>query len=340
MTDRPDFWRSSGFHLLTSDDAGRLRVTPEFLRAFFVRPELQPVAESCDNERRLHETLLDDPLWPVPEQMLTDIADPDARENYRHVLRFRDRLAEHGCVEDCYLSLFADGPVDVPPLFVDQLTHVVLRHVLDDCADPLRLRAAELLFRTQKVSLQDGAILLADEETVEFYATTGGLGGLGKLLVQTQTPTRSVELDVLSDENSAIYWQRSDKFDTLLDLSFARRGLDALCRVLEAWIGHFLDLEVRVQPLASIRDEHWVWHVGLDAEASAILNSLYQGRDVDEDELARLLALFRLEFRDISVMLPSIAGRPVYLGLAMSAHDTVRLKPQNLLLNLPLVRAA
>ena len=34
-----------------------------------------------------------------------------------------------------------------------------------------------------------------------------------------------------------------------------------------------------------------------------------------------------------------IAGRPVYLALAADADDAVRMKPQNLLLNLPLHEA-
>ena len=96
----------------------------------------------------------------------------------------------------------------------------------------------------------------------------------------------------------------------------------------------------RIQPVQQIRDERWVWHVGLDVEASGLLNDLYEGRAVDETRLARLLSLFRLEFRDADAMLARVRGRPVYLGLAMSESQRVKLKPQNLLLNLPLARAA
>ena len=35
-----------------------------------------------------------------------------------------------------------------------------------------------------------------------------------------------------------------------------------------------------------------------------------------------------------------VAGKPVYLGLAMSAEQTLKLKPQNLLINLPLAASA
>ena len=117
-----------------------------------------------------------------------------------------------------------------------------------------------------------------------------------------------------------------------------RCGLDALCRVLESWVGHFLETQVRIQPVQKIRDEHWVWHLGLDAEGSALLNELYDGEEVGEDRLQRLLNLFRLEFEDPGLMLPDVAGRPVYLGLAMTAENKVRMKPQNLLVNLPLAR--
>jgi hypothetical protein len=108
--------------------------------------------------------------------------------------------------------------------------------------------------------------------------------------------------------------------------------------VLESWVGHFLETRVRVQPVQKIRDEHWVWHLGLDAEGTALLNALYDGEEVGEDRLQRLLNLFRLEFEDPGLMLPDVAGRPVYLGLAMTAKNKVRMKPQNLLVNLPLAR--
>jgi hypothetical protein len=38
-------------------------------------------------------------------------------------------------------------------------------------------------------------------------------------------------------------------------------------------------------------------------------------------------------------MRPAIAGRPVYLAMAMDSDNKLKLKPQNLLLNLPLNRA-
>ena len=335
-----EFWRSSGYRLLALDAQGRLRPTDDFLRAFLLRPEIVPVAQSCAEELALHEALLEAPSLAVSQQRLAGLADPDAQDNYRVLLGFRDRLLAAASLEAAYLDLVRRGLAGIPPLFLDQLVHAILRHVLDDCADPLRLRAAELLFREQKVTIQDGAIMLADDETVEMRAAEPGVGALAGLLAPSAAPQRSIELDVLDEANAELYWQRSDRFDTVLDVGFAKPGLDALCRVLEAWVVHFTSAPVAIQPVQQIRDERWVWHVGLDAEASALLNDLYEGRSVDEARRGRLLTLFRLEFRDPDDMLARVRGRPVYLGLAMTGGGRVRLKPQNLLVNLPLARAA
>ena len=216
------------------------------------------------------------------------------------------------------------------------MAHALTRNVLDGTANPLQTRAGELFFRSQRATVQDGTIMLADEDTVEMHAQTGGFGELGRMLVEGNAALRQVELDVLSEENAGVYWDRSDRFDTVLDVTFPRPGLDALCRAMEAWIAHFLGLETRIHPVQSIRDEKWRWHVGLDSTATGILNELYQGVDLDDARLSRLLNLFRLEIKDKALMLDDVAGKPVYLGLAMSDGDRVQMKPQNLLVNLPL----
>ena len=337
----PDFWRHSGYHLLERRGNGLLGVTDAFLRAYVERPEMRLVAESCDAERALHAALVRYPREAVSADRVAALADADARDNYRVMLEVRDRLAAAGLVDDRYLGLFRDGarPAGVPALFPDQLAQVVLRGLLAE-APPLRLRAAELLFRAQTVMLRDGQALLGDHETVEMYSRSAGFGGLGRLLAEARTPMRRVELDVLGEDNAEVYWERDERHDTVLDLTFGRPGLDALARVLEAWVGHFTGAAVNIQPVARISDERWVWHVGLDAEASAILNDLYTGAEVDEARLARIVALFRLEFADATLMLPRVAGRPVYLAAAMDTTDTLRLKPQNLLVNLPLAPRA
>ena len=341
MTTQRNFWKASGYGLLERGVAdGRLHVTEDFLRAYFLRPEMLPPEDACENEQRLHGGLVEDPRQRVTEAQLAALADADAVDNYKMVLRFRDHLMACDSLEEAYLRLVESPNSGVPPLFLDHLTHVILRQMLEGVRSPLQVRAAELFFRSQRVTLQEGQVLVADEETVETAGRSGGYGGLGRLLVESGIPPRTIELDVLEESNAEIYWARSDRFDTVLDLTFGRPGLDALCRVLERWIGHFLDIDVRIHPVQSIRDERWRWHCGLDAVSSAILNDLYGGKEVDESRLARLISLFRLQFRGSAPVIPEMAGRPVYLGLAMNEASTLRMKPQNLLVNLPILAAS
>ena len=332
-----DFWRSSGFHLLQRDDDGRLRLTDDFLRAYYLRPEIHPVEDSCGAELRLHACLMDDPRRAVAQQEIDAIADGDARDNYRILLRFRDRLLEAGTVEGCYMKLFK-GDVDVPPLFVEQLAHVILRNLLDACEDPLQLRAAELMFRDQKATLRDGHVLVADLEMIEMHAAGTRYGGIGRLIVEAQGALGTVDLDVLDRANAAIYWDRESRFDTVLSLDYGHAGLEALCRVIEAWVGHFFGVRVSVGPLRSIEEPKWAWHIGLDAESTAILNELWNGGEVEQGRMRRILALLRMDFQGPGDLRPELAGRPVYLALACDENEVVRMKPQNLLVNLPLAR--
>ncbi len=334
----PDFWRSSGYRLLTVGADGRLTLTDDFLRASLLRPELAPIPESCPAELALHEKLVGTPRVAVSEAELAPIADVDVRENYAIWLRFRRRLVAAPSIEAAYSALFHAG-VDVPPALVQELTQVLLRHILGDGADPLQARAAEMLFRPQKIAVRDdGAVMAADEVTVELHSTTGGFGSLGELLQRNQTPARTVDLDVLEAVNAATYWERDERHDLAVSLNRGGPALAALCRVLERWIAHFLGIAVTIEPQREIDDQRWVWHVGLDAEASALLNDLYNRADIDEARMRRLLCLFELRFANPGDMRPAIAGRPVYLAMAMDTEARLKLKPQNLLLNLPLAR--
>ena len=327
--------------MLEPDDDDCLKITDAFLRAYWERPEVAPVEESCSAELTLHRELVGNPRRTVIDQDFAAFADPDAVENYRVVLDFRDRLVAAGTIESAYLRLFREGAVAIPPIFIDQMAQILARHIIGSSRDPFRARAAELLFREQQASFMDGAILLGDKETVNILGVqsekNGGFGAMGELLVEGGIRPRQVELDVLLEDTAAErYWPENEKFDTVLDLTFARPGLDALCRVLELWVHHLLQAEVNIQPVPQINDERWVWHVGLDVEATALLNDLYEAKDIDEARLENVLSLFSLEFKDPSLMRPDIAGRPVYLALCRSDDGRVRMKPQNLVINLPL----
>jgi hypothetical protein len=266
------------------------------------------------------------------------VNDGDVRHNYSMLLRFRDRLLAAGTVEGCYMSLFK-GAIDLPPLFIEQLAHVILRNLLDACGDPLRLRAAELFFREQKATLQDGHVLLADLETVAMHAAGNRYGSIGKLIVEAQGSVGKVDLDVLDRANAALYWERDSRHDTVISLTYGSAALDALCRMMESWVLHFHGVEVSVKPLRRIEEARWAWHIGLDAESTEILNALWAGGQVEQGRMRNIVALFGMQFAEPAMMRPDLAGRTVYLALSANAEQEVRMKPQNLLTNLPVHEA-
>jgi uncharacterized protein DUF6352 len=317
-----DFWLSCGHHLTDRDDDGRLLITDELLKAYLARPEINPPPEACAVERGLHAALLADPRVPIAESDIASIADGDARENWQVMCAFRDHLLRHRTLEAAYLDLIRRDVEGTPPLFLDQLVHLILRNALDDCEDPFIVRAAELLFRPQRVALHEGALIAADEEAI----AGGGTRPVSPLVSMLGIPSRA-EIDVLTDDNAAGYWERSDRFDMALDLSTGGRGVAALGAVVEIWLRHMLSLAVSVEPLGELREVPLTWYVGLDAEATRIGDLLWRGARIDEATQRRLVALFRLTLPD--------RADPVYLILAMTSEKTLRLKPQNLLTGLP-----
>jgi len=322
----------------------------DFFRPMLALAELAPVDDSCADERRLHERLVAAPMSVVAPSELAAIADADARENYVVFVAFRDAVVAAGSLEAYYLRLVRGGPIAVPPAFIDAVVAAIVARLVDR-ASAIERRAAQLLHRTQRVAVRDGRVLCADRDAADrASATSSGLDLVGDL-VRGGAVDRSA-LPVLGAANAREFDEAADPFAFVLDLSheitndlghglsftMARSdsGMAALARVLELWIAHFLDVATTIRPLQRIDDPAWRWHVGLDAEATALLNDLYRGEAADAERLQRLIGLFRLDFTDPLEMRADVAGKPVYLGLAMSEEQTLRLKPQNLLINLPL----
>ena len=326
-----DFWISSGHHLLDRDEAGRLLVTDAFLKAYLARPELVPPEDACEAERRLHhELLMHHPRRPVEREEIAAIEDADARENWTFMIDFRDLLLSAPTLEAAYLALARGSAGNTPPLFMNQLAHVVLRNALDRVQDPYVLRAAELFFRPQRVTFHDGTVLLADAESVELHERNRHASPLLEMLGGPAV----TELDILDEVNADAYFARSDAFDMVLNLGnpLAR---DGLATAMAAWIRHLLAVEVEIEPVQRIEDENWTWFVGLDAEATRIGNTLWDGRELDAEAAERIIALFRLAFADAREVPASIGTSPVWLILAMTPDRTIRMKPQNLVAGLP-----
>lgn len=325
-----DFWHSCGHHFLDRDESGGYVVTDDFLKVYLARPELIPPPDACSAERNLHAALIADPRRPVAASDIMEITDKDARENWEILIGFRDHLLRHKTLEAAYIDLMRRGVGKTPPLFINQLVHIILRNALDDVADPHILRAAELFFRTQRVTLHDGALIAADEETI----AGGGEAPASPLVSMLGLPPDAA-IEVLNDNNAGSYWERSDRFDMALDLSGGRAGLAAFAKVMERWVDHLLGVAVTIEPMTELRNAPLSWYVGLDADATQIGNALWQGDELDENAMTRVIGLFRLSFRDRRLMLDKVRGEPIYLVLAMSREHLIRMKPQNLVTGLP-----
>ena len=326
-----DFWLSCGHHLLDRSEGGGVVITEEFLKVYVARPELVPPPDACEAERALHAALKADPRRPVSAAEIAEIKDADARENWQLLIGFRDKLLRHPTLEAAYLTLIREGAPGVPPLFMNQLVHVILRNALDAVDDPQILRAAELFFRVQRVTTHEGTLLAADEETVGGISTQP----VSPLVSMLGLPAQA-EIDVINSENAASYWHRSDDYDMALDLTAGRDGLRALAQAMQRWIAHLLAAQVEIEPVTELREVNWRWYVGLDSEGTRIGDRLWNGEEVDEQTMRRVVGLFRLTFTDPASVIERVRGEPVYLILAMTPELNIRMKPQNLLVGLPL----
>ncbi len=326
-----DFWLACGHHLLDRDAGGGLILTDEFLKVYLARPELAPPPEACAVEKTLHAALLAEPRLVVTRDDIAAIADADARENWDLMIVFRDRLVRHRTLEAAYVDLVRNGTGTTPPLFLNQLVHVILRSALDDCENPMVLRAAEIFFRPQRLTLHEGSLIAADEETISGTGTMPASPLVSMLGIPAQA-----DIDVLNDDNAHLYWEHSDRFHTAIDLTAGRPGLFAFATVVERWIAHVMGIDVSVEPLTEMRDVDLKWYVGLDADATRIGNALWNGEDLGEATRSQVVGLFRLSVRDPHIVLEKVGSEPVYLILAMSQDKVIRMKPQNLIAGLPI----
>ena len=352
----PDVWTPGGFDRLQRNARGWLQPTDGYWRLWLQRPELALVDASCDAERALHAALVQAPQRPVSAEQLAALQDDDARANLRLFLDFRDAVQAAGSLEAAYAGFFRAGAIQIPPLFLDLMVQAIVCNLLQDAsADAWTWRAAELLFRRQRVQLRDGRVLSGDAQVLDMLNDTGGLGEVGRLLIQGGASLATVQVEVLGEENAGRYLASragSGRFNFVLDLTHevrnalphgltltmtrSRSGLSALARVLERWVAHFHGTAVQIEPEASVEDPAWRWHLGLDVTSTQLLNDLYAGLEVSPERQAQLISLFRLRFDDPADMRADVRGKPVYLGLAMAPDGALKLKPQNLLINLPL----
>lgn len=204
-----ELWPACGHALLAADAGGGLRPTDAWWRLLLGRPELALVAESCRAERRLHLRLSKAPSRAVPAAELAALQDGDTRDNYRHWLAFRDALTTAGTLQAWLLQLFRSGRITLPPLFIDLVVQAIVCDGLQGETNALAWRAAELLFRPQRLTRHDGRLLAGDRDRLDLQRDTGNLGTLGRLLTEAQVPLKPLDLAVLGADNGALYFERA-----------------------------------------------------------------------------------------------------------------------------------
>ena len=233
------------------------------------------------------------------------------------------------------MALARKGAGELPPIFLSQLCHLILRNALEGCDDPYTLRAGELFYRSQLAAVHDGALLLADAEVIEAQQHVQYDLHSSPLTALLQ-PKPFAEMDVMDDENAWTYWSRSDAHTMVMNIGGNPRARAGLCTVVERWVAHLMGVAVSVETVASIDDRDWRWFVGLDTEGTRIGNALWDGAELDANAAERIVALMRLTIEDPRLVHERVGTRPVYLILAMGADNVVRVKPQNLLTGLPI----
>jgi hypothetical protein len=191
-----------------------------------------------------------------------------------------------------------------------------------------------MFFRPQKF-VPTGATLVAADQERSALLDLHPRSALNALLGSLPTS----EIDLLTVSLAKSYWERSDRFDLALGISAGERGMAALGRVITRWLSHLLAIDVAVEPLAEVRSDSFSWYLGLSADATRIGDAIWNGDDLDDVARAQLVGLFRLTFLDPSVVIDRVRDQPVYLLMAMTPDEVLRLKPQNLITGLPIRHA-
>lgn len=326
-----DFWVASGHHLTDRSEGGGLVVTDGFLKAFLARPELMPPDEACPVERGLHAELLAAPRQIISAEEIAAVADADARENLTLFLSFRDRLTGAATFEQAYLKMFAGDVRGIPPLFIQQLTHVIARNAFDGIDDAFVLRAAECFFRPQRVSFHEGQVLLADQEAIADHEHDRHHSPLLNMLGGPAV----TELGVLNETNAAGYKARSDAHDLVLNIA-APRGREAMSEAARIWIRHLTGIDLNFEPVEKFSAEPMGWFLAFDPEAAKIGNAVWAGKPLSADQTSRVLALYRFRLPNEPRIVAEQRGKTGFAVVAATPDLNLTIKPQNLVVGLPL----
>ena len=202
-----------------------------------------PPPEACAVERTLHRELLADPRRPVARGR-------DRRD--RRCRCARELAACAGVPRSAAAASDAGGGLSgadpfaaasaLPPLFVNQLVHVILRNALDGCDDPLRAARRPSCSSGRRGSCcTTGSLLAGDEETI------GGTRQHAGVVADVDAGAASESQDRRARRRQRRRAIGSAAINsTWRSISPAgKRGPAALAEAMTRWIAHLLGVDGR-----------------------------------------------------------------------------------------------
>ena len=152
------------------------------------------------------------------------LADADARENWTFMMNFRDRLVAAPSLEAVYCTLARKGAGDLPPIFLSQLCHLILRNALEGCDDPYMLRAAELFYRSQQAAVARRHAAARRRRSRRGAAARASMTCIPRRSRRCCAAKAFGEMDVMDDENAWTYWSRSDAHAMVMNIGGNAEG--------------------------------------------------------------------------------------------------------------------
>jgi hypothetical protein len=349
-----DFWPDCGHHLLQADERGWLLPTRRLPGRLDGTARTGPGARILPRRSRPARSPAARPHAPGARTQLAALLDADARENYTHFISAARRAAAGRHAAGLAAAALAPGPH--PGAAAVHRPHRAGRGArLLDGENAFEARAGEMLFRRSASARTKADLLAGDQETLDLQRETLGFGDLGRLLAQAALPVRAQQMQVLQPTRQQPTGPKprrpGGRHVFLLDLTHEVK--QELGHGLSFQLTHALGPEgagQRAGALGSaLAGRGGAHHAAAEDRRRAMALAPGPGRRGQPAArrpvpgpgrrarpAARLLSLFRLDFDDAREMRPDVAGKPVYLGLMATTEQVLRIKPQNLLLNLPL----
>ena len=242
-----------------------------FLRSLLELPELALVDESCADERRLHEALVERDRGGGRPERLAALADADARCELRDLPRASAMpCCAAGTLEAYYLALLRGGPHRHAAGVRRRVVAAIVEHLLGP-AIATRSSAAPRSCCTVRSGSRIARRPRPPRRRVDADRAGAAPASTSSAVCCADTATTSPTCRYSAPPTRNAFDRRRrparlrprpDPRGRVNDLGHGLRftmaradsGLKALARVLERWVAHFLGVRTTIRPLQRIDD--------------------------------------------------------------------------------------